>query len=174
MNNNDTSNNIPNNYSDNSDNNNSKWYSANDIYRLAKEFKRKYPSTIAFRIRAHSKLVKKFIGSDEEVKYVFLAQKNFKSYEIVNTNIVVLTNRRLLVATKRFLFGYFYRAITPDMFNDLTLRSGILWGKVVIDTIKELVVLSNIDKHALAEIEQNVSGVMMEEKKKYLRESIRE
>ena len=103
-----------------------------------------------------------------------MAQKNFKSYEIVNTNIVVLTNKRLLVATKRFLFGYFYRAITPDMFNDLTLRSGILWGKVVIDTIKELVVLSNIDKHALAEIEQNVSGVMMEEKKKYLRESIRE
>lgn len=149
-------------------------YSCDDIYKLAKEFKRKYPSTIAFRIKAHAKLIKKFIGSDEEVKYVFLAQKNFKSYEIVNTNIIVLTNKRLLVATKRFLFGYFYRSITPDMFNDLTLRSGILWGKITIDTIKELVILSNIDKHALTEIEQKVSEVMMEEKKKYLRESIRE
>ncbi len=172
MDNNDTSNNISNNNYDNGNNNNPKGYSKDDIYRLAKEFKRKYPSTIAFRLRAHSKLVKKFIGSDEEVKYVFLAQKNFKSYDIVNTNIIVLTNKRLLVATKRFLFGYFYRAITPDMFNDLTLRSGILWGKVVIDTIKELVILSNIDKHALTEIEQSISEVMMEEKKKYLRESI--
>ena len=146
----------------------------NSIYPLAKEFKRKYPATIAFRIRAHSKLAQKFIGSDEKIKYVFVAQKNFKSWDFINTNVVVLTNKRLLVATKRLIFGYFYRAITPDMFNDLTLKSGILWGKVVIDTIKEVVVLSNIDKAALAEIEQNVSSVMMEEKKKYVRESRKE
>jgi len=145
----------------------------NSVYTLAKEFKIKYPATIAFRIKAHSKVAQKFIGSDEEVKYVFVAQKNFKSYEFINTNVVVLTNKRLLVATKRLVFGYFYKAITPDMFNDLTLRSGLLWGKVVIDTIKEKVILSNIDKAALAEIEQNVSSVMMEEKKKYLRESMR-
>lgn len=139
----------------------------NSVYTLAKEFKRKYPATVAFRIRAHAKLAQKFIGSDEEVKYVFVAQKNFKSYEFINTNVIVLTNKRLLVATKRLLFGYFYKAITPDLFNDITLRSGILWGKVVIDTVKEKVVLSNVDKAALAEIEQNVSSVMIEEKKKY-------
>ena len=143
----------------------------NEVYKRAKEFKRKYPATVAFRIRAHAKLVQKFIGSDEEIKYVFVAQKNYKSYDFVNTNIVVLTNKRILVATKRLLFGYFYKAITPDMFNDLTLRSGILWGKVVIDTVKELVVLSNIDKAALSEIELNISSVMMAEKQKYLRES---
>ena len=141
------------------------------VYDKAKEFKRLYPATVAFRIRAHSKVAEKFIGSDEEVKYVFVAQKNYKSYEFINTNVIVLTNKRLLVATKRLIFGYFYRAITPDMFNDLTLRSGILWGKIVIDTVKEKVVLSNIDKAALSEIEQNVSSVMMEEKRKYVRES---
>ena len=141
------------------------------VYDKAKEFKRKYPATIAFRIKSHSKVAEKFVGSDEEVKYVFVAQKNFKSYEFINTNIIVLTNRRLLVATKRLVFGYFYKAITPDMFNDLTLRSGLLWGKVVIDTIKEKVILSNIDKAALSEIERNISSVMMEEKKKYLRGS---
>ena len=140
----------------------------NSVYEKAKEFKRRYPATIAFRIKAHSKLAQKFIGSDEEIKYVFVAQKNFKSYEFINTNVIVLTNKRLLVATKRLIFGYFYKAITPDLFNDLTLRSGILWGKVVIDTVKEIVVLSNIDKAALAEIEQNISDVMMREKKKYM------
>lgn len=142
----------------------------NSVYTLAKEFKRKYPATVAFRIKAHAKLAQKFIGSDEEIKYVFVAQKNFRSYDLINTNIIVLTNKRLLVATKRLVFGYFYKAITPDLFNDLTLKSGLLWGKVVIDTVKEIVILSNIDKAALAEIEQNISNVMMEEKKKYLRE----
>ena len=142
----------------------------NSVYTLAKEFKRKYPATVAFRIKAHAKLAQKFIGSDEEIKYVFVAQKNFRSYDLINTNIIVLTNKRLLVATKRLVFGYFYKAITPDLFNDLTLKSGLLWGKVVIDTVKEIVILSNIDKAALADIEQNISNVMMEEKKKYLRE----
>ncbi len=141
------------------------------VYEKAKEFKRKYPATVAFRIKAHSKLAQKFVGNDEEIKYVFVAQKNFKSYEFINTNVIVLTNKRLLVATKRLLFGYFYKAITPDLFNDITLRSGLLWGKVVIDTVKEIVILSNIDKAALSEIEQNISNVMMEEKKKYVRES---
>jgi len=25
--------------------------------------------------------------------------------------------------------------ITPEMFNDLTIKNGILWGKVIIDTV---------------------------------------
>lgn len=137
------------------------------IYEKASKFKRMYPATVAFRLKAHSKVAERFVGSDEVIKYVFAAQKNFKSYEIINTNVIVLTNKRLLVATKRLIWGYFYKAITPDMFNDLTIKSGILWGKIIIDTIKERVILSNIDKAALSEIEQNVSNVMMEEKKKY-------
>lgn len=139
-----------------------------DIYLMAKEFKRKYPKTLAFRLKAHAKVASKFIGEDEEVKYVFVAQKNFKSYEIFNTNIIVLTDKRLIVATKRLVFGYFYRVITPDMFNDLTIKTNIIWGKVIIDTIKEKVILSNIDPNALPEIEENVSSVMMEEKQKYI------
>lgn len=140
----------------------------NEIYRRVKEFKRKYPMTIAFRLRAHAKIVSKFIGSDEEIKYVFVAQKNYQSYEIINTNIIVLTDKRLVVATKRLVFGYFLKVITPDMFNDLTIKTNIIWGKVIIDTIKEKIILSNIDPNALPEIEENVSNVMMEEKKKYI------
>lgn len=137
----------------------------NIIYNKAKEFKNRYPKTVAFRIKHHAKVASKFIGEDEEVKYVFLAQKNFRSYEIINTNIIVLTDKRLLVATKRLLFGYFSRTITPDMFNDLTIKNGIIWGKVVIDTVKEQVVLSNIDPDALAEIDDNITMYMLEQKK---------
>ncbi len=139
----------------------------NEIYQRALEFKRKYPRTLAFRIKAHCKVAAKYIGSDEKVEYVFLAQKNFRSYEILNTNIIVLTNKRIIVATKRLAFGHFFRIITPDMFNDLTIRSGILWGKVTIDTVKELIILSNIDPNALAEIDDNVTMSMIEKRKKY-------
>lgn len=140
------------------------------IYDKAIEFRAKYPMTIAFRLRAHAKTAAQFIGDDEEVKYVFVAQKNYKSYEIVNTNIIILTNKRLVVITKRLLFGYFIKMITPDMFNDLTIKKGIIWGKVIIDTVKEKVILSNIDPNALAEIDDNITMVMIEEKKKYLKE----
>ena len=136
------------------------------IYEKALEFKRKYPGTIAFRIKKHAKVASKFIGSDEEVKYVFLAQKNNHSLDFVNTNIIVLTDKRLLVATKRLMFGYFFRMITPDMFNDLTLKQGIFWGKVIIDTVKEKVMLSNIDINALPEIDDHVTMYMLEQKKK--------
>lgn len=139
----------------------------NSIYTKVKEFKRKYPFTIAFRLKAHAKVAAQFVGSDEKIIYIFAAQKNFQSYEIINTNIVILTNKRLIVATKRLIFGYFFKMITPEMFNDLTIKDGIIWGKVIIDTVKEQVILSNIDHRALAEIENNITKVMLEEKKKY-------
>lgn len=139
----------------------------NKIYEEVLKFKRKYPLTVAFRLKSHAKVAAKFIDGDEEVKYVFTAQKNYHSYEIVNTNIIVLTNKRLIVVTKRLAFGYFFRMITPEMFNDLTIKNGIIWGKVIIDTVKEEVVLSNIDPRALAEIDDNITMYMLEEKRKF-------
>ena len=53
------------------------------------------------------------------------------------------------------------------MFNDLTVISGLIWGKIKIDTIKELVTISNLSKTALDEIETNITKYMMEEKKEY-------
>lgn len=143
----------------------------NIIYEKAKEFKRKYPKTVAFRIKAHSKVAANFIGKDEEVKYVFVAQKNYGSFDFINTNIVVLTDKRIIVTTKRLVFGYFFRMITPDMFNDLTIKNGIIWGKAIIDTVKEKVILSNIDSNALAEIDDNITMYMLEQKKKQKKES---
>ena len=143
----------------------------NSIYQKAKEFRKKYPRTVAFRIKAQAKVASKYIGADEEVKYVFLGQKNHSSFDFVNTNIIVLTDKRIIVTTKRILFGYFFRMITPDMFNDLTLKHGIIWGRVIIDTVKEQVVLSNIDPNALAEIDDNITMYMLEKKKETKKES---
>ena len=140
-------------------------------YELAKQFKRKYPLTIAWRIKQHCKVIDTHLNPGEEVLYVFMGQKNLSSFDFVNTNLVVLTTKRLMIATKRLLFGYFFIAVTPDMFNDLTVIDGIIWGKIKTDTIKEEVLISNIDPKALPEIETKVSDYMIKEKRRYAQRS---
>lgn len=135
-------------------------------YQLAKNFKKKYPLTIAWRIKSHCKVIDKHLNPGEEPLYVFFGQKNRSSFDFTNTNIVVLTNKRLLIATKRVLFGYFFTTVTPEMFNDLTVFQGLLWGRISIDTVKEEIRLSNVSKEALDEIETKITEFMFEEKKK--------
>lgn len=140
---------------------------SNVIYEKVKQFKKRYPLTIAWRLKANSKVVEAHLNPGEVVKYAFAAQKNDLSYDIINTYVIVLTNKRILLGQKRLLFGYFFTAITPDMFNDLKVGGGLFWGKVYIDTIKEFVTLSNIQKKALPEIETYITEYMMREKRKY-------
>lgn len=137
-------------------------------YEYASEFKRKYPLTIAFRLKHHCKVIERHLNPDERILYAFPAQKNANVLEIFYTNVVALTNKRIIIATKRVLWGYFLVTITPDMFNDLTIRKGLIFGSVLLDTVKEQVALSNIDPKALDEIETIISEYMMEEKKKYI------
>lgn len=137
------------------------------VYELALEFKKRHPFTIGWRIRQNSSVVKKHLNADEHVLYAFVAQKNNNPFNILGTAVIALTNKRILIGRKRVVIGYFLNSITPDMFNDLKVTSGILWGKIYIDTVKEFIALSNISKDALAEIENAISSYMMEEKKKY-------
>ena len=137
------------------------------VYEKLKEFKAKYPATVAWRLKAHSKVVEKYLNPGEEVRFAFPAQKGNSSMDIFSTFVVVLTNKRILLAQKRVLWGYTYLAITPDMFNDLTVSSGIIWGKLYIDTVKETVMLSNISRTAMDDIETEITEYMMTEKQKY-------
>lgn len=139
----------------------------NTIYNKIKDFKQRFPSTIAWRLKAHSKVAAEHINNDEEVLYAFAAQKLPSVFNITSTYAIVITDKRILLAQKRLLFGYFYYTITPDMFNDLTIKMGLFWGRVIIDTIKETVNLTFISKNALREIETVLSKYMMQEKRQY-------
>lgn len=138
------------------------------VYEQIKSFKKQYKSTVAWRIKQHSKVIEKHLNPGETVMFAFAAQGDKSSLEIFNTYAVVLTNKRILLAQKRVVFGYTFLAITPDMFNDLTVYSGLIWGKIYIDTVKETVILSNISKSALDDIETPITEYMMNEKKKYI------
>ena len=141
----------------------------NDTYQKLLAFKRRNSGTICWRLKAHAKVIDKHLNPDEEIQYVFAAQKGLSSFDFFNTYVIAVTNKRLLLAQKRVLFGYMFLAVTPDMFNDLTVSTGIFWGKIIIDTVKEVVNLSNVSKKAAYEIETNVTEMMMKEKRKYVK-----
>lgn len=144
----------------------------NYICRQAKKFRRRYPLTISFRLKAHSKVLAKHLNDGEKIRYVFAAQKGNSSFDILSTYVIAVTNRRIMLARKRILFGYFFTAITPDLFNDIKVRMGLLWAKLEIDTVKEFIVLSNIQRKAVAEIETSVTDYVMREKKRCTEEKI--
>lgn len=141
----------------------------NSVYKMVLEFKERHPWTIGWRLKANSSVVEMHLNPDEEVLYAFVAQKNDNPFNIFGSAVVALTNKRILIGRKRVIVGYFLNSITPDMYNDLKVTSGVLWGKIYIDTIKEFVTLSNISKKALREIETEITSYMMEEKKNYMR-----
>lgn len=137
----------------------------NEIYKKVLDFKKRYPLTISWRLYRHSKVASKLINSDEEILYAFAAQKSITSFNFLSTFVFVLTDKRIVLAQKRVLFGYFYYSITPDMFNDLTLRMGLIWGKAIIDTVKEQVYLYGLTRGALEELETVLSKYMIQKKR---------
>ena len=139
----------------------------NDVYSLVKKFKTKYPATIAWRLKAHSKVISKHINPDETLLYAFIGQKCLSYNDIIHTYIVAITDKRIIIGHKRLLFGYFCISITPDLFNDLTVESGIFWGKIIIDTLNEQVTISYVDKKCLPEVETAISSNVMVAKKRY-------
>lgn len=138
------------------------------VYEYVCEFQRNYPGSVTWwRNKKHADVVQGHLNDGEKVLFAFAAQKNDNPLDFFFTHVFALTNKRILIGRKRIFFGYFLTSVTPDLFNDLEIYSGLLWGKVTIDTIKEVIILSNISKKGLNKIETSVSEFMMKEKKKY-------
>lgn len=140
------------------------------IYEQVAAFKHKYPLTLGWRYKKHASIIEKHLNPGEEVFYAFIAQKNDSMFDFFGSAVVALTNKRILIGSKRVVMGYFLVSITPDLYNDLKVTTGLLWGKVYIDTVKEFITLSNISKPALVEIETKITDYMIEQKKKYYAE----
>ncbi len=138
------------------------------VYDQVSMFKAKYPGTITWwRLKKHARVIEQHLNADEEPLYSFAGQKNDDMLDIFSTAVLCLTNKRILIGQDHLLTGYTLNSITPDLFNDLQVYSGIMFGKITIDTLKELVVFTNLDKKSLPEIETAISNNMMEQKKKY-------
>ena len=138
------------------------------VYDQVCMFKAKYPGTITWwRLKKHSKIIEDHLNPGEEPIYSFAGQKNNDVFDVFSTSVLCMTNKRILICQDHLITGYTLTSITPDLFNDLKVYSGIIFGKVTIDSVKEVVVFTNLDKKCLAEIETAITSNMMEEKKKY-------
>jgi len=141
-----------------------------EITNRIMEFRNKYTGGVAWRVKKHAQVLEEYINPDEKVLYAFCGQKNEKFNEIFNTYAIAVTNKRIIMGRKRLMFGSFFSTITPDLYNDMQIYRGLIWGKITIDTVKEIVVLTNLPKKSLDEIETTISEFMMEAKKKYKNE----
>lgn len=142
------------------------------IYEEVKKFKRKYNKTVAFRLKSHAYVIEKHLNPGEKPLYVFCGQKNTSSFIIINSCVIVLTNKRIMIGQKRLLWGYFFTTITPDLYNDLKVIKGLIWSDIEIDTVKEKVYISNLDPDGAVEIETVITDFMMKEKKKYEKDNM--
>ena len=39
--------------------------------------------------------------------------------------------------------------ITPDMYNDLTVNKAVFWGRIIIDTVKEVITIGLSSKYGI-------------------------
>ena len=114
------------------------------VFKSVMEFKKRYPSTIMWRVKKHCNVIQKHLNPNEKV-----------------------TSDRILIGQDQILYGYTLNSVTPEMYNDLQILSGIFWGRIRIDTVKEVITFTNFQKKALTEIESIISMYMLEAKKLY-------
>lgn len=137
------------------------------VLKCVLDFKKRYPWTIMWRVKKHCSVIERHLNPAEKVLYAFAAQRNESPTQIFDTAVLCVTSERIIIAQDQILYGYTLNSITPEMYNDLQVFSGIFWGKITIDTVKEVIHFSNLEKKSLAEIETIISMYMMESKKMY-------
>ena len=65
--------------------------SMKSCYLSIKEYKKRYPMTIAWRLKSHAKVIDKHLNSGEKILYVFPGQKSDNPFSMCNTYIFVFT-----------------------------------------------------------------------------------
>lgn len=136
-------------------------------YEMLKAFKNKFSGSVSWRNKKHCKIIDMHLNPNEKIQFIFSGQLDDKPLSLFNTGVIAVTNERLIIAQKKLIVGYKFSSITPDLYNDLTVRSGIIWGTIIIDTVREQVYISDLDKASLPEIETEITMFMQEAKKKY-------
>ena len=132
------------------------------VYDQVCMFKAKYPGTITWwRLKKHAKVIEEHLNPGEEPIYSFAGQKNNDVFDVFSTSVLCMTNKRILIGQDHLITGYTLTSITPDLFNDFQVKKGFIFGKVTIDTAKEIVTVSNLDPKSLPEIETNLSEYLL-------------
>ena len=136
-------------------------------YDNLKLFKKKYPGSVTwFRLKKHCAIIDKHLNPNETIDFVIAGQLDNDNLSFFNTGVLAITSERILVAQNRLFIGYKLSSITPELYNDMQVDSGLIWGTLCIDTVKEKIYVSNLAKSSLAEIETSITMFMHDAKNK--------
>lgn len=104
----------------------------NIIYEKVMEFKNKFSGVPATRLERHAEVAMKSLAEGENVLHVYCGLDEF-----YRTQIVVVTDRRVIVARKKLLFGSRISSIDRDKVCNIHNRRSLLWNDIFFNTLTE-------------------------------------
>ena len=85
----------------------------------------------------HFGIIEKNLHADEEGLYTFIGLHNYISMSKHDQNFAyAVTNKRILMGQKKIV-GEAFQSVSLENINDITLQTGMVYGTVTVDTIKE-------------------------------------
>jgi len=111
---------------------------ANSMYKYAVEHNFGHGFNEKWGIK-HFSVIERHLLPDEEVLMTFIGLHNYESSSKHDKHFAyALTNKRFLMAQKQIIAGEKVQTVYLDNINDITLKTGLLGGVIVIDTTKEV------------------------------------
>ena len=85
----------------------------------------------------HFEIIEKNLMQDEEAKIAFVGLHNYTSPTSHNNNFAfVITESRILMGQKKLL-GENFQVIVLENLNDVSIETGVMFGVITFDTIKQ-------------------------------------
>lgn len=87
----------------------------------------------------HFSVIAEHLAEDEKVLMTFIGLHNYQSATKHDSNYAyAVTNKRIVMAQKNMIAGEKIQTVYLDNINDITFQSGLAFGIMTIDTIKEV------------------------------------
>lgn len=112
----------------------------------------------------HFEIIQNNLQPDETVEMVFIGLHNYVSATHHDNNYAyAITNKRIMMAQKRVV-GMVFQSVSLENINDITFSTGLVFGMISIDTIKEHFNVA-VDKSAANSINNEIHDVLERVKK---------
>lgn len=85
----------------------------------------------------HFTVVENQLNKDEEVLFTFVGLYNYISATQHDSNFAIAVTNNRIIAGQKKLFGENVNTISRKHLNDISKSTGMVWGILTIDTIKE-------------------------------------
>ena len=131
---------------------------AREMYDYCKEhnFGRGFTERSALK---HFEIIQNNLQPDETIEMVFIGLHNYEGIAKHDNNFAyAITNKRILMAQKRVI-GMAFQSVSLKNINDITFTTGVAFGVITFDTIKECFNVA-VDKSAAVSINNELHDVI--------------